>query len=121
MYNPYQYQTYQPMDQLAYLRQQQQPQSNLLYVQGVEAAKAYMVAAGNSVLLMDTESQTFYIKATDQSGMPMPIRVFDFTERNMQPQQPMATPITQEQYSDLIARIEALETKTRKVKEENDG
>ena len=118
MYNHY---SYQPMDQLTYLRQQQQPQNSILYVQGIEAAKAYMVAAGNSVLLMDTESPTFYIKATDQSGMPLPIRVFDFVERTMQQKQPTAEPITQAQYSDLIARIEALETKKRKVKEENDG
>ena len=118
MYNPYQY---QPMDQLAYLRQQQQPQNSILYVQGIEAAKAYMVAAGNSVLLMDTESPTFYIKATDQSGMPMPIRVFDFTERSMQPKAPAPELITHEQYSDLIARIEALESKKRKAKEEADG
>ena len=118
MYNPYQY---QPMDQLAYLRQQQQPQNSILYVQGIEAAKAYMVAAGNSVLLMDTESPTFYIKATDQSGMPLPIRVFDFVERTMQQKTPAPELITQEQYNDLVSRIEALETKKRKVKEENDG
>ena len=53
-------------------RPYQQHQNGLLWVQGEEAAKAYMVAAGNSVLLMDSEKHSFYIKSTDQSGMPMP-------------------------------------------------
>lgn len=65
-------------DQLAQLRQaaypQQQPTAQqtapIIWVQGEEGAKAYMVAAGNSVLLMDSENSTFYIKSTDASGMP---------------------------------------------------
>ena len=75
-------------DQLTQLRQaaypQQQPaqqSSPIIWVQGEEGAKAYMVAAGNSVLLMDSENSTFYIKSTDASGMPQPLRVFDYSER----------------------------------------
>lgn len=75
-------------DQLAQLRQaaypQQQPTAQqtapIIWVQGEEGAKAYMVAAGNSVLLMDSENSTFYIKSTDASGMPQPLRVL--TTRN---------------------------------------
>ena len=33
---------------------------------------------------MDSESNTFYIKSSDNSGMPMPLRIFDYTERNQQ-------------------------------------
>ena len=35
-------------------------------------------------MLMDSESNTFYIKSSDQSGMPMPLRIFDYAERNTQ-------------------------------------
>ena len=90
-YNPYAYQmpTYygQPMpDNLTQLRQgvgyqspmMQQPTAqtaqatpSIIWVQGEEGAKAYMVAAGNSVLLMDSENSAFYIKSTDASGMPL--------------------------------------------------
>ena len=56
-------------DQLAQLRQaaypQQQPaqqSSPIIWVQGEEGAKAYMVAAGNSVLLMDSENSTFTLR-----------------------------------------------------------
>lgn len=53
----------------------------IVWVQGEAGAKSYLVAAGQSVLLMDAESSTFYIKSTDASGMPMPLRVFDYKER----------------------------------------
>lgn len=30
---------------------------------------------------MDSERSTMYIKSTDQSGMPLPLRIFDYKER----------------------------------------
>ncbi len=88
-FNPYQQQVQPPMDRLAQLQvQQYQPmqqpaQSNqsLIYVQGEAAAKSWMVGAGQSVLLMDSESPVFYIKSADVSGIPLPLRIFDYTER----------------------------------------
>lgn len=73
------------MRQLAQMPQFQQftaPQNNgIQWVQGEEAAKSYYVQPGKSVLLMDSESKCFYIKSVDASGMPLPLRVFDYTER----------------------------------------
>lgn len=69
---------------------QQQPQANdsgILWVQGEAGAKSWAVAPGKSVMLMDSESNTFYIKSSDQSGMPMPLRIFDYTERTSQTHQ----------------------------------
>lgn len=100
-FNPYQQQVQPPMDRLAQLQAQQyqpmqQPaQSNqsLIYVQGESAAKSWMVGAGQSVLLMDSESPVFYIKSADASGIPLPLRVFDYTERTQNTSQnvPQAT------------------------------
>lgn len=59
----------------------QQPTSSIVWVQGIEGAKAYPVGAGNSVLLMDSEESVFYIKSTDTSGMPHPLRIFTYTEQ----------------------------------------
>ena len=73
-------------DQLAQLRaaqqpmmqQQAQPSSNgLIWVQGEAGAKSYLVANGSSVLLMDSEKQTFYIKSAYAAGMPS-MRTFDY-------------------------------------------
>ena len=102
-------------DQLAQLRQNyQQPQQSapIIWVQGEEGAKAYLVAAGNSVLLMDSENSVFYIKSTDASGMPQPLRVFDYTERGKQaPQKPETVDdkfVTRAEFDALRARFDAL-------------
>lgn len=58
-----------------------QNNSGIVWVQGEAGAKSYLVGAGNSVMLMDSEQSVFYIKSTDQSGMPLPLRIFDYTER----------------------------------------
>lgn len=60
---------------------QQASASGINWVQGEQAAKSYPVASGQSVLLMDSEASVFYIKSTDQSGMPQPLRVFEYSER----------------------------------------
>lgn len=77
-YNPYQYMPQQNVPQI----RQPQPaqQSGLTWVQGLSGAKSYMVSPGSSVLLMDSETQRFYIKSADAAGMPLPLRIFDFTE-----------------------------------------
>lgn len=84
-------QSYQQAAQMPYLPQQYQIPSpasqspgqsnnNLIWVQGESAAKAYPVAPGTSQLLMDSESECFYIKTTDASGMPLPLRTFSYKE-----------------------------------------
>lgn len=116
-------------DQLAQLRQNayQQPMMgqaaqqtqgtpSIIWVQGEEGAKAYMVAAGNSVLLMDSENSAFYIKSTDASGMPLPLRVFDYKERTTAAKTPPQTAqqhgvefVTRAEFDALAARCAALE------------
>ena len=54
--------------------------SGIIWVQGEAGAKAYPVAPGNSVLLMDSENDVFYIKSTDISGIPAPLRMFNYSE-----------------------------------------
>ena len=56
------------------------PQNDIHWVQGSSGAKAYYVEPGKSALLMDSESNKFYIKSADQSGMPLPLRSFRYTE-----------------------------------------
>ena len=82
-YNPYQYQAQSPyLQQMQSAQSQQTPSANngLIWVQGETGAKSYMVAPGNTVLLMDSEGQRFYLKSSDASGMPLPLRVFEYAE-----------------------------------------
>lgn len=69
-----------PQMQVQYPTNNQQSSSNIIWVQGEAGAKAYPVAPGVSVLLMDSESEYFYIKSTDASGMPQPLRKFPYSE-----------------------------------------
>lgn len=55
--------------------------SGVIWVQGEAGAKAYPVAAGNSVLMMDVESPTVYMKTVEANGMPQPLRVYDLIEK----------------------------------------
>ena len=88
-------------------------QSGLIWVQGEAGAKSYLVANGCSVLLMDSERQTFYIKSADASGMPS-LRVYDYTERA---QAQTAEYATREELNALTARLDALMKKEGKANE----
>jgi len=108
-------------DQLAQLRAQQIPQqaqqpqashSGLIWVQGEAGAKSYLVAPGQHVQLMDSEADVFYIKSTDPSGMPLPLRTFDYKERTTDTarpvqaaQQTMTEYVTRSEYDALAAKL----------------
>lgn len=87
-YNNYFPATYYPQYQqpIQQIQQPQQQDNGIIWVSGIEGAKSFLVSAGKSVLLMDSESSVFYIKSTDMSGMPQPLRIFDYTERTAQQQ-----------------------------------
>ena len=74
--------------------QPQQSGKGLIWVQGEAGAKSYLVAPGNTVMLMDSESERFYIKSADASGMPLPLRVFAYQELT---QQGVQAPVVAEQ------------------------
>lgn len=76
-YQPAYYGQYQQGTQMSPANQSQP----IIWVQGEAGAKSYLVAPNTTVLLMDSEAQKFYLKSTDTSGMPMPLRVFEYTER----------------------------------------
>ena len=50
------------------------------WVQGEAGARSIPVGAGQKVVLMDSETNVFYIKASDMSGMPLPLRTFKYEE-----------------------------------------
>jgi hypothetical protein len=60
----------------------QQQSSQIIWVSGEAGAKSYLVAPGNTVMLLDAENSVFYLKSADASGMPLPLRIFDYKERS---------------------------------------
>lgn len=103
-YPPYYQPNYQPnfqpynppmMDQLAQLRAQNPAPNPMIWVQGEAAAKSYLVAAGNTVPLWDSENMCIYVKSVDASGVPS-MRILDYTERTKPA--PAQTPTTAPEY-----------------------
>lgn len=119
-YSPQYSQT--PMNQMQMNNMQMQPQmqqqsnnAGFVWVQGEAAAKAYPVAAGNSVLLMDSEAPVLYMKSTDVSGRPLPMETYDLVKReNVVAQQPKQPQIDLSEYvkmSDLESKVKELVNK----------
>lgn len=99
--------------------QNQQQNNGLIWVQGETGAKSYFVAPNTTVLLMDSESQQFYLKSADPSGMPLPLRVFEYTE--MKPEKAsesktmdLSSYATKAEIEPIVAEIEALKRKVNK-------
>lgn len=95
--------------------------SGILWCQGEEGAKAYMVAPNTTVLLMDSDGSSFYLKSADASGMPQPLRIFDYKERVATPkngdlstEQPAVDYVPREEFDALAREVEALKTKDSK-------
>ena len=120
--NPYQQyqQQIQPAQsvQPTQIASQPQPQAinqGLLWVQGEAGAKSYLVAPNTTVLLMDSEGTRFYLKSTDNAGMPN-LRTFEYTEvvQNT-PQAPQSAQsdldnkyVTREEYDGLKRQYEEI-------------
>lgn len=130
----------QPMpDQLAQLRgaqpypqmqpqaaqgaQQPQQGNGLLWVQGEAGARGYLVAPGQTVMLLDSERASFYMKSADASGVPS-MRIFDYTERTAaQPAPEQAAQYAtraevEEIKAQLAAIIQQAQRATRHMKED---
>lgn len=116
---------------------QQQPTNNgIIWCQGEEGAKAWIVNPGATVMLMDSDGSSFYLKSADASGMPLPLRIFDYTERKSEKQtenaaqSPTVEYVTVERFNELAARYEAIvqeldalknkANKNKKTKEDED-
>lgn len=86
-YNTPQYGQMQPLNGYgvppAAAQNQQIPmRDDRIWVEGEEAARSYLVAAGCSAVLWDNNRDTIYFKQTDHTGRPYPMMILDFTVRD---------------------------------------
>ena len=130
---PYYYQPYQPYqppmaDQLMQLRQNQyQPNmqqgfqqtqqpaqptiQSMIWVNGLNDAKNYLIAPNSAVALWDSTSPCIYLKQADASGKPS-MKIYDLVERSQRPAQASQAPAIE--YAPL-SRLEALEARLNEL------
>lgn len=117
-------QSYQ--QQMPQVGPQMQRQNTINWVQGLEGAKAHPVGAGEDVVLFDSESDMFFIKSADQSGMPS-MRVFRYNEvtnnigrpKNIvEPSMDMSGYVTKEEFEERLKELTP--KRTTKKKEVNE-
>ena len=82
--------------------------SNLMTIQvnSEEEVNSYPVAAGTTVLLISFNLKKFWLKSTNTSGVPQPLRVFPFDEKNPVPVASGA--VTREEFDALATKIDKL-------------
>lgn len=95
--------------------QVQQQNNNIIYVQGIEGAKSYLVGSNNTVILWDSDNPVIYVKSADASGRPN-IKILDYTVRDSEPNQiPLIDKkveyATTEELKRLESQIMALQSK----------
>lgn len=80
----------------------QQNPNSINWVQGRAGAEAYPVAPGASVMLMDSNEAVLYVKSADNTGRPLPLKVYDLVERiETSEQQTAATEVTTVDYEKI--------------------
>lgn len=137
-YNPYYgYQPYSPPvpDQLAQLRYnqgmqqgmqqgfqgfgQQQNSDERIWVQGKNAAEAYLVAANGFVRLWDSNGQVFYEKRADASGRPC-METYEYKRLGAEP--PKTEAENKSNVNDYSKEIDSLKARLAALEKRlNDG
>lgn len=78
---PATYQQYYPQYPSNINQQQNNP---IIWIQGIESAKAFQTAPNSTVVLFDSDEQVIYIKSADMQGRPS-MRILDYTIRSDAP------------------------------------
>lgn len=79
-YQPPMQQPTQPITPPTTPTQTPQMSNDMIWVQGLAGAKAYLVAPNTTVTLWDSENPVIYLKSCDMNGVPS-MKILDVTER----------------------------------------
>ena len=118
----------QPQPQPQAQAPQQQSNPGVNWVQGEAGARSWLVAPNTSVLLMDSEANKFYLKSSDASGMPLPLRIFEYEEKTGKPQgqapieQPPEEYVTKREFDEFKTTLKSRykDTKEKVRRDEDD-
>lgn len=86
-----------------YVPQQSSGIQGITFVDGFEGARSCMVPAGRKALLMDKNTQTFYVKSVDYSGVAT-MKVYEFREVPKEAEQ-QTQYVTRQEFEELKALL----------------
>ena len=82
--------------------------TGIKWVQGEAGARACAINPGTSAVLMDSERDVFYIKTTELSGMPRPLRVFEFESLESTSKIGQTSFVTKEEFEKRMNELQEL-------------
>lgn len=100
--------------------QQHANDSNLMFVNGLQEANAWVVQPGHRAFLMDRNTNTFYVKSVNENGMPNPLEIYDYTKRDQEQMSVKAESpeyITRQEFEERLAKLSAPKRQPRRKKE----
>lgn len=80
--------------------------SMVVNVNGEDGARNYPVAAGNTVFLIDFNTNQFWIKSTSQNGLSEQFRSFSFEEKTPKAEPISSDYVTKQELNDLKAYLD---------------
>ena len=101
---------------------QEQPTA-INWVQGEAGARSVPIAPGQKIVLMDSETNVFYLKSSDPSGMPLPLRTFEYNEIGKvvdTTNSDDSAPSTYVTHEELEQKLLELKGETKEEKKNND-
>lgn len=105
------FQNYQTPNQFMPNQNRYMMQNNIVWVQGIEGAKAVQLPSNSNIMLLDSENEgIFYIKTTDNIGM-YNLRLFKYEEVTNSPKQ-VVTPdidlsnyVTKDELQEILKEV----------------
>jgi hypothetical protein len=106
----------------------QMQNNGIIWVQGIEGAKAYQLSPNSNVMLMDSDNDgVFYIKVSDNVGM-CNLRTFSYVETTNQPtptqqtsQIDMSNYVTKDELNEILKSIKGGKSNGKSTVPTNDA
>lgn len=90
--------------------------NNIIWVANEQEASAFPVSTGGSVLMMDRNTNRFYIKTVTQNGVLLPMEVYEFNPIKKETTQQADTSnyVTKDEFNELKKMLEDLTAPSKK-------
>lgn len=90
--------------------------NNIIWVANEQEASAFPVSTGGSVLMMDRNTNRFYIKTVTQNGVLLPMEVYEFNPIKKETTQQTDTSnyVTKDEFNELKKMLEDLTAPSKK-------